>query len=309
MYGDRPSNGAVTEESIACQIAELWLLQPGAEPRTIKFNVCEKPELPTAIVVAACLEFAAAAGEGARTIALGRRLYDPGSPGMAFNLTECALAAAIDEVSAARRSVALADTFTWETQSVDTVVMKGSAVGQYLRSTGVICTTPDYNAYVRFTAASDSITGVTAGGELRIPDYSSRGLLMSDLLFGLDEDGPFVRGNAKLALVPPRQFRQKQPFRLFYEIYNLPAGAKYRTTLTFDLKTRNPLVRLFKGNTKFTVSFEGEAVKDGLVQEIRTIAPEIEDGEVQLTVKVENLATGETATNTEKLWILPPDDE
>ena len=207
-----------------------------------------------------------------------------------------------------RLNVAIADTFTWETQSVDTVVMKGSAVGMYLRSTGVMCTTPDYNGYVRFTASTDSTTGVTAGGELRIPDYSARGLLMSDLLFGLDEDGPFVRGDAKLAIVPPRQFKQNEPFRLFYEIYNLPAGAKYRTTLAFDLKTRNPLVRLFKGNTKFTVSFEGEAVKDGLVQEIRTIAPEIEDGEVELTVTVQNLATGETASNKEKLWILPPDE-
>jgi len=208
-----------------------------------------------------------------------------------------------------RLSVALADTFTWETQSVDTVVMKGTAVGQYLRSTGVLCTTPDYNAYVRFTASTDSITGVTAGGELRIPDYSSRGLLMSDLLFGLDEDGPFIRGDAKLALVPPRQFRQREPFRLFYEIYNLPAGGKYRTTLKFDVKEGNPLVRLFKGNTTVTLSFEGEATQAGLVQEIRTLAPEIEDGEVELTVTVTNLATGETASNKEKLWILPAEGD
>ena len=207
-----------------------------------------------------------------------------------------------------RLSVAIADTFTWETQSVDTVVMKGSAVGMYLRSTGVICTRPDYNGYVRFTAAADSATGVTAGGDLRIPDYSEPKLMMSDLLFGLDEDGPFVRGNAKLAIVPPRQFKQKQPFRLFYEIYNLPAGGKYRTTLTFEVKRSNPLARLFRGSSKFTVSFEGEAQTDGLVQEIRTLAPEIEDGEVQLTVQVQNLATGETATNKEKLWILPADD-
>jgi hypothetical protein len=205
-------------------------------------------------------------------------------------------------------SVAIADTFTWETQSVDTVVWKGSAVGMYLRSTGVICTRPDYNGYVRFTASTDSMTGVTAGGELTIPDYSERRLLMSDLLFGLDEDGPFERGAAKLAIVPPRQFKQKEPFRLFYEIYNLPLGGKYRTTLTFDVKRANPIARLFRGNSKFTVSFEGEATTEGLVQEIRTLAPEIEDGEVLLTVKVENLATRETATNQEKLWILPADE-
>lgn len=204
-----------------------------------------------------------------------------------------------------RLSVALADTFTWETQSVDTVVMKGNAVGTHLRSTGVFCTTPDYNAYVRFTAAVDSAMGVTAGGELRVPDYSGRGLLISDLLFGRDEDGPFVRGEARMAIVPPRQFRQGEPFRLFYEIYNLKAGDKYRTQLTFDVREANPVVRLFAGKKSVVLSFDGEATTDGLTQEIRTVAPEIEDGEVELTVKVTSLATGESVTAKEKIWILP----
>lgn len=207
--------------------------------------------------------------------------------------------------SAYRLSVAVADTFTWETQTVDTVVMKGSAEGTHLRSTGVLCTTPDYNAYVRFTASTDPVTGVTAGGELRVPDYSGRGLMVSDLLFARDEDGPFVRGNARLALVPPRQFRQGEAFRLFYEIYNLKAGDKYRTELKFDVKDGNPFARLFSGKRSFSVSFEGEATTAGLVQEIRTLAPEIEDGEVELTVKVTSLATFESATVKEKLWILP----
>ncbi|MGQ0563109.1 MAG: hypothetical protein ACT443_14695 [Gemmatimonadota bacterium] len=211
--------------------------------------------------------------------------------------------------NAYRLSVAVADTFTWETQSVDTVVMKGSAAGQYLRSTGVLCTRPDYNAYVRFTASTDSATGTTAGGELRVPDYSGPELMVSGLLFALDEDGPFVRGKARLDLVPPRQFRQNQPFRLFYEIYNLPAAGKYRTTLKFDVKESNPVVRLFKGNTSVTLSFEGEATQAGLVQEVRTLAPQIENGQVELTVTVTNLATGANASAKEKLWILPAEGE
>ena len=80
-------------------------------------------------------------------------------------------------------------------------------------------------------------------------------------------------------------------------------------TLPAAAEDGNPLVRLFKGNTTVTLSFEGEATEAGLVQEIRTLAPEIEDGEVELTVTVLNLATGETASNKEKLWILPAEDD
>lgn len=203
-------------------------------------------------------------------------------------------------------SVAVADTFTWQTQSVDTLVLKGSAVGMYLRSTGVLCMEPDYNAYVRFTASIDSVTGATAGGNLMIPDYSGSRLMISDLLFGSDEDGPFVRGNARIAIVPPRQFKQNEPFRLFYEIYNLPAGARYKTTLTFETKESNPVVKLFKGSNKVTFSFEGETSTAGVAQEIRTLTPQIEDGEVELTVTVQ--AGTQTTTKKEKLWILPPDD-
>jgi hypothetical protein len=133
--------------------------------------------------------------------------------------------------------------------------------------------------------------------------------MMSDLLFGTNEDGPFVRGNARIAIVPPRQFRQKEPFRLFYEIYNLPAGTKYRTTLKFTVKEANPIVKLFKGSSTVTFSFEGESATDGLAQEIRTLTPELEDGEVELAIKVENLATGESVTKEEKLWILPADED
>ena len=110
MYAARAGAGPVTEESIACPFAELGLIQPGAEPRTFAFDVGPKPDLPPALVVAACLQFAAAVVPGARTVALGRLLYDAGGPGMAYKLTAGALAEAGERGADEVRAVSLADT-------------------------------------------------------------------------------------------------------------------------------------------------------------------------------------------------------
>jgi hypothetical protein len=150
-----------------------------------------------------------------------------------------------------RVNVAVADTFTWDSQDIDAVVSKETAAGEYLRSTGVFCTRPDYNAFVRLTVSTDSLTGVTAGGDIEIPDYAARsGLLMSDLLFATPADGPFIRGNARLALVPPRQFRQNESFRVFYELYNMPRANPYKTEITFETVRGNVFAKLFKGRSK-----------------------------------------------------------
>lgn len=110
MYGEAPPRGALTEDTIRCPFAELGLLRPGAEPKTYAFDIGEKPDLPAAVIVAACLEFATAVAPDARTIGLGRLLYEPGSPGLAFKLTEGALATAVEEVASATRAITLADT-------------------------------------------------------------------------------------------------------------------------------------------------------------------------------------------------------
>jgi Protein of unknown function (DUF4007) len=110
MYGHAPVAGGVTEDNIQCPFAELGLLRPGQDGRTYAFDMGEKTDLPDAVVLAASLEYAAAAVPGARTIALGRLLFDWGSPGMAFKLTETALCAAAERVAANTGLVALSDT-------------------------------------------------------------------------------------------------------------------------------------------------------------------------------------------------------
>jgi GWxTD domain-containing protein len=205
-----------------------------------------------------------------------------------------------------RLNVAVADTFTWESQDINAVVSKETTAGEYLRATGVFCMRPDFNAFVRLTVSTDSLTGVTAGGDVTIPDYAPRsGLLMSDLLFAGANDGPFLRGNARLALVPPRQFRQNEPFRVFYELYNMPRANPYKTEITFETVRSNVFAKLFKGRSKTTVSFEDATVTGDAVQELRTLIPEVESGEVRVTIKVTDLTTRQTAAKSKTIWITP----
>lgn len=208
-----------------------------------------------------------------------------------------------------RLNVAVADTFTWDAQDIDAVVAKEIAPGEYLRATGVFCMQPDYNAFVRLTVSTDSLTGVIAGGSVTIPDYATRSaVLMSDLLFAAPDDGSFIRGNARLALVPPRQFRQNEAFRIFYELYNMPRANPYKTEITFETVRGNVFAKLFKGRSKTTVSFEDATVTGDVVQELRTLIPEVESGEVRVTVKVTDLVTRQTAAKSETIWIIPSAD-
>ena len=202
-------------------------------------------------------------------------------------------------------NVAVADTFTWETESVDTRVARGGLADSWLRATGVFCTFPRNNAYMRFTVASDDDRGVTAGGEIHIADYRGSDFMMSDLLFATTQPGPFVRGNAHLALVPPRQFKEGEAFRVFYELYNLPRGGRYKTEITFTTLESGLLMRVFRGHKQTTVSFDDEAQTDNVVQELRTLVPQVEPGRVEVKITVTDLASGQKATSKENIRILP----
>ncbi len=86
---------SVSEDSLDCPFSELGLLYPAGNSRTYGFRMGQKPTLPAAVVVYACLHYAARSMEGQKRIPIGKLLYDPGSPGQVFRLTESALDAAI----------------------------------------------------------------------------------------------------------------------------------------------------------------------------------------------------------------------
>ena len=187
-------------------------------------------------------------------------------------------------------NVAVADTFTWDVQKVDTTIAAREFVGaSNLRAAGVFCTAPDPNAYVRVTVNTDS-SGATTGGEFNVKDYSGTDLMMSDMLFTESQPGSFVRGNAHLSLVPPRQFQEGQPIRVFYELYNLPRGHRYKTEITVG---------------KNTVTFDDVANTDDVVQELRSVLPQVKPGEVDYKVKVTDEQTGQSTSSKKKIWIIP----
>ncbi|MBF0239792.1 MAG: DUF4007 family protein [SAR324 cluster bacterium] len=105
----RQSPNKMSEETLDCPFAELSLiLHTGGNHYA--FHSGQKPGLLPEIIVAACLEFAANQEEQTRTISIFRLLYEIGSPGLVFKLTESVLYHAIEQVSKKFTSIALSDT-------------------------------------------------------------------------------------------------------------------------------------------------------------------------------------------------------
>jgi hypothetical protein len=110
MFAGSASSREVLEDSIDSPFLELDLIRrtPGAG-KHYSFNTGQKPNLPDAVVVYACLDFAEKREGGARTIGLSTLSYSSGSPGTTFKLTETALVSAIERYAANHSFVYLSD--------------------------------------------------------------------------------------------------------------------------------------------------------------------------------------------------------
>jgi GWxTD domain-containing protein len=152
--------------------------------------------------------------------------------------------------------------------------------------------------------------GQLYGGNSEIKNFSGAGLMMSDIILAESEDGGWKRGDAKLGLVPPRQFEEKKPLKLFYELYNLPANAPYRTEISMapvEGVTGFGRIRKLLGGSdgKIQLTFDGTAPLDteGTIQELREISAEVKPGKYKVTVRVINLEN-QQATRSETLFIV-----
>lgn len=107
MYAFQEAGNRPSEESFQSPFTELGLIR-----RTLNsafaFSIGPKLSLPDEVITAACLEFAASA-TGARTIVLSRLVHEPGSPGMAFKLTESAVYAALETVATRTADLSLSE--------------------------------------------------------------------------------------------------------------------------------------------------------------------------------------------------------
>lgn len=110
MYVEQETHKTgVSEDSLDCPFSELGIIHTAGDSRHYTFRVGSKRNLPAEIVVSACLEYASWVGRGQRTIGISRLLYDIGSPGTIFKLTETAVCDAIEKVQRKYKSIELSD--------------------------------------------------------------------------------------------------------------------------------------------------------------------------------------------------------
>lgn len=109
MYVPLKGRGNAIEEMLDSPFSTIGLLQPESDGKHFSFHTGYKSTLPPEIIVAACLEFADSVGKGERTFSISRLLYEEGSPGILFKLTESVLYNAIEQVAQKDRCVSLSD--------------------------------------------------------------------------------------------------------------------------------------------------------------------------------------------------------
>ena len=135
--------------------------------------------------------------------------------------------------------------------------------------------------------------GQLYGGPFPIPDYSGRRLMLSDIALGQpDARSGWSRGDVRLALLPTSQF-PASAFDVYYEIYNLERGRPYTTEIAVE-RTDDPGET---GDRRTMLRFFGEAETraDEALPELRRVEASLARGRYRLTVRITDLASGETA--------------
>lgn len=110
MYVQQTSSKGLIEDSIDCPFSQLGLIHTAGEAKRYTFRIGAKTTLPADIIVATCLEYSSFDHSGAKTLNISRLLYDVGSPGRVFKLTEEALCSAIEKVARDNPKITLSDT-------------------------------------------------------------------------------------------------------------------------------------------------------------------------------------------------------
>ncbi len=156
--------------------------------------------------------------------------------------------------------------------------------------------------------------GNVYAGRMEVRDFTGKQLMLSEIVLADSTTrGPWQRDMVQLSLLPPRQINEGSMFSLFYEIYNLPAGNRYRTELLIQATEGGGLVRgvrklLGGGSGEVRLSFEEEARSNvaGTAQELRRIRAELKPGRYRARVQVTDLQSGQVAVR-EKLFLINSD--
>lgn len=109
MYVKQPLVASLSEDSIDCPFTELGLIHTAGDSRSYTWRIGTKRNLPAEILVAACLDYVGQERNSPGTIAISRLLFEPGSPGMAFKLSESAISQAIEQVAHINSAISISD--------------------------------------------------------------------------------------------------------------------------------------------------------------------------------------------------------
>ncbi|MGH7449569.1 MAG: hypothetical protein ACRELT_18485, partial [Longimicrobiales bacterium] len=148
----------------------------------------------------------------------------------------------LDQLPPGRRSLRMrlsvldtADMTTIRTTRVTDALESTGGPGRILRTHLSLRAAPAAGVYrIDVRDAANERIGTIYGGDIELPDYSGDTLMVSDVMLAEHSDsGSIMRGDARLALAPTQMFRAGE-FRVYYEIYNVPAGAAYTTRLTVE---------------------------------------------------------------------------
>jgi hypothetical protein len=104
------SSRQLTEDSIDSPFTDLGLVKQYGDRRHFAMSIGPKIGLTHEIIAASCLDFAATAEEGAKTISIARLTYEQNSPGQCFKLTEGIISEAIESVAIAVEDIEMSKT-------------------------------------------------------------------------------------------------------------------------------------------------------------------------------------------------------
>ncbi len=152
---------------------------------------------------------------------------------------------------------------------------------------------------VFMTDATEAGIGQMYWKYIRIPDYSGTELMLSDVALGQpDAQIGWERRGATLALLPTGQVPSRA-FDVYYEIYNLPAGNPYTTEIKVE-RVAGRVSEAGEEREPIRLRFAGEstASDDGTLPELRRVGTPFARGSYRITVTIEDLATGKTASQS-----------
>ncbi len=195
-------------------------------------------------------------------------------------------------------SFVLADTATrvvFRTDDSVSVAAPSRLPDEHLLYTQVAVQAPPSATTVQRVVMTDpNVVGVGQlyDASFPIPDYGGSELMLSDIALGQPQpEGGLDREGNTVAILPLARFPESS-LDLYYEIYNMPASARYVTEISFEpVDGEGGPAESGSG-----IRFQGRAPEArGTVRELRRLTADLERGLYRLTVTVRVPATGESA--------------